>query len=93
MISLTLALIIGACLLSISAWFKWQSYRAESKIAAVEQQNQHLTEQNRQLQAEKTVAQTQIKHHQTRKQNEENARISDRTSVLDRLQQSNDLRD
>lgn len=93
MISLTLALIIGVFLLSIIAWFKWQTNRAERKIAAVEQQNQQLTEQNSQLQAEKTVAQTQIKNHQTRKQNEENARISDRTSVLDRLQQSNDLRD
>lgn len=93
MISLTLALIIGACLLSISAWFKWQSYRTERKIAAVEQQNQRLTEQNTQLQTEKTVAQTQVKHHQTRKQNEENARNADRTFVLDSLQQSNDLRD
>lgn len=86
MISLTLALIIGVALLSVIGWFKWQASRAERKIAEMEQQNQ-------QLQTEKAVAQTQVKHHQTRKQNEENARNADRTFVLNSLQQSNDLRD
>ena len=52
-----------------------------------------LFKQNEQLQQEKAVAQTQVKHFETRKKNEENNRTSDRNGLIDRLQQQGDLRD
>ncbi|TEW31407.1 DUF2681 domain-containing protein [Histophilus somni] len=52
-----------------------------------------LLKTNETLQTEKAVAQTQVKHFEVRKANEENANRSNRDSIIDRLQQSNDLRD
>ena len=63
------------------------------KIRKASQEIDRLFKQNEQLQTEKNVAQTQVKHFETRKKNEENSRTTDRTSLIDRLQQSGDLRD
>lgn len=63
------------------------------KIRKAQQEIDRLFKQNEQLQQEKAVAQTQVKHFETRKKNEENNRTSDRNGLIDRLQQSGDLRD
>ena len=63
------------------------------KIRKAGQEIDRLFKQNEQLQQEKAVAQTQVKHFEARKKNEENSRNTDRTALLDRLQQSGDLRD
>lgn len=66
---------------------------ATYKIRKSRQEIDRLFKQNEQLQQEKAVAQTQVKHFETRKKNEENSRNTDRTALLDRLQQQGDLRD
>ena len=63
------------------------------KIRKASQEIDRLFKQNEQLQQEKVVAQTQVKHFETRKKNEENNRTSDRNGLIDRLQQQGDLRD
>ena len=63
------------------------------KIRKSRQEIDRLFKQNEQLQQEKVVAQTQVKHFETRKKNEENNRTSDRNGLIDRLQQQGDLRD
>lgn len=66
---------------------------ATYKIRKAHQEIDRLFKQNEQLQQEKTVAQTQVKHFEVRKKNEENTRITSRDDVINRLQQSGDLRD
>nr|DAS60898.1 MAG TPA: Protein of unknown function (DUF2681) [Caudoviricetes sp.] len=66
---------------------------ATYKIRKAHQEINRLFKQNEQLQQEKTVAQTQVKHFEVRKKNEENTRGSRRDDVINRLQQSGDLRD
>ena len=63
------------------------------KIRKSQQEIDRLFKQNEQLQQEKVVAQTQVKHFETRKKNEENNRTSDRNGLINRLQQQGDLRD
>ncbi|WP_118795053.1 DUF2681 domain-containing protein [Haemophilus influenzae] len=63
------------------------------KIRKAGQEIDRLFKQNEQLQQEKAVVQTQMKHFEMRKKNEENNRTSDRNGLIDRLQQSGDLRD
>ena len=63
------------------------------KIRKARQEIDRLFKQNEQLQQEKAVAQTQVKHFEVRKKNEENTRSSRRDDVIARLQQSGDLRD
>ena len=66
---------------------------ATYKIRKAHQEIDRLFKQNEQLQQEKVVAQTQVKHFEVRKKNEENTRSSRRDDVIARLQQSGDLRD
>ena len=66
---------------------------ATYKIRKAHQEINRLFKQNEQLQQEKAVAQTQIKHVEVRKKNEENTRGSRRDDVINRLQQQGDLRD
>ena len=66
---------------------------ATYKIRKSRQEIDRLSKQNEQLQQEKVVAQTQVKHFEVRKKNEENTRGSRRDDVINRLQQSDDLRD
>ena len=66
---------------------------ATYKIRKSRQEIDRLSKQNEQLQQEKVVAQTQVKHFEVRKKNEENTRGSRRDDVINRLQQQGDLRD
>ena len=66
---------------------------ATYKIRKSRQEIDRLFKQNEQLQQEKVVAQTQVKHFEVRKKNEENTRGSRRDDVINRLQQQGDLRD
>lgn len=66
---------------------------AHYKIRKASQEIDCLFKQNEQLQQENAVAQTQVKHFETRKKNKENNRTSDRNGLIDRLQQQGDLRD
>ena len=63
------------------------------KLKAANREINKLLKQNEALQAETAVAQTQVKHFETRKKNEENNRTSDRNGLINRLQQQGDLRD
>ncbi|KGQ48580.1 hypothetical protein JL12_08950 [Gallibacterium anatis 10672-6] len=63
------------------------------KIRKARQEIDRLFKQNEKLQNEKAVAETQVKHFEVRKKNEENTRGSRRDDVINRLQQSGDLRD
>ena len=63
------------------------------KIRKASQEIDRLFKENHELQNQKAVAETQVKHFETRKKNEENSRNTDRTALLDRLQQQGDLRD
>lgn len=64
-----------------------------AKLKAANREINKLLKQNETLQAEKAVATTQVKHFETRKKNEENSRNTDRTSLIERMHQSGDLRD
>ncbi|PJG83955.1 hypothetical protein CVP04_01430 [Caviibacterium pharyngocola] len=63
------------------------------KIKRANNEIDRLFKTNEQLQTEKIIAQTQVKNLTVRKQYEENSHNADRTAVIDRLQQSADLRD
>ena len=52
-----------------------------------------LLKDNEQLAHEKAVAETQVKHFEVRKKNEENSRNADRDTLINGLHKSGDLRD
>ena len=52
-----------------------------------------LLKDNEQLAHEKAVSDTQVKHYETRKQQEENSRNADRDTLINELHKSGDLRD
>lgn len=64
-----------------------------AKLKAANRKINNLLKKNEALQAEKAVAETKVKHFEVRKKNEENTRITSRDDVINRLQQSGDLRD
>ncbi|AWP55601.1 TPA: DUF2681 domain-containing protein [Haemophilus influenzae] len=63
------------------------------KLKHAHREIEQLLKTNAQLQTQKAVAETQVKHFEVRKKNEENTRNTRRDDVIDRLQQSGDLRD
>ena len=63
------------------------------RLKQAQKQVEKLIEENEQLQAEKTVVETQVKHHQVRQKNEENISSSSRDRIIDSLRNQNDLRD
>ena len=63
------------------------------RLKQAQRRVEKLIEENAQLQTEKAVAQTQIKHHQVRQKNEENIVSTSRERIIDRLHKQNDLRD
>lgn len=81
-------LILGFCAVGLIG-----ALVATYKISKARQEIDRLLKQTEQLQNEKAVAETQVKHFETRKKNEENNRTSDRNDLIDRLQQQGDLRD
>ncbi|NBH76202.1 DUF2681 domain-containing protein [Rodentibacter pneumotropicus] len=76
--------VIGAVLLTGYIWHKFS--RASREI-------DRLLKTNAALEQEKAVSETKVKHYETRKNHEENSRHADRTSLIDSLQKSGDLRD
>ncbi|AJO91345.1 DUF2681 domain-containing protein [Haemophilus influenzae] len=63
------------------------------KLKHAHREIEQLLKTNAQLQTQKAVAETQVKHFEVRKKNEENTRNTRRDDVINRLQQSGDLRD
>lgn len=63
------------------------------KLKHAHREIEQLLKTNTQLQTQKAVAETQVKHFEVRKKNEENTRNTSRDDVINRLQQSGDLRD
>ena len=63
------------------------------KLKHAHREIEQLLKTNAQVQAQKAVVETQVKHFEVRKKNEENTRITSRDDVINRLQQSGDLRD
>ena len=63
------------------------------KLKRAHREIDQLLKTNAQLQAQKAVVETQVKHFEVRKKNEENTRNTGRDDVINRLQQSGDLRD
>ena len=63
------------------------------KLKHAHREIKQLLKTNAQLQTQKAVAETQVKHFEVRKKNEENTRNTSRDDVINRLQQSGDLRD
>lgn len=63
------------------------------KLKHAHREIDQLLKTNAQLQAQKTVAETQVKQFETRKTNEKNNRNANRTTLINELQKSGDLRD
>lgn len=63
------------------------------KLKQARREIEQLLKTNAQLQTQKAVAETQVKHFEVRKKNEENTRNTSHDDVINRLQQSGDLRD
>lgn len=63
------------------------------KLKHAHREIEQLLKTNAQLQTQKAVAEAQVKHFEVRKKNEENTRNTRRDDVINRLQQSGDLRD
>lgn len=63
------------------------------KLKHAHREIEQLLKTNAQLQAQKAIVETQVKHFEVRKKNEENTRNTGRDDVINRLQQSGDLRD
>lgn len=63
------------------------------KLKQAHREIEQLLKTNAQLQMQKAVIETQVKHFEVRKKNEENTRNTSRDDVINRLQQSGDLRD
>ena len=63
------------------------------KLKHAHREIDQLLKTNAQLKAQKTVAETQVKQFETRKTNEKNNRNANRTTLINELQKSGDLRD
>ena len=63
------------------------------KLKHAHREIEQLLKTNAQLQTQKAVAETQVKHFEVRKKNEENSRNADRDTLIHELHKSGDLRD
>ena len=63
------------------------------KLKHAHREIDQLLKTNAQLKAQKTVAENQVKQFETRKTNEKNNRNANRTTLINELQKSGDLRD
>jgi len=63
------------------------------KLKHAHREIEQLLKTNAQLQTQKAVAETQVKHFEVRKKNEENSRNADRDTLINGLHKSGDLRD
>ncbi|OOF50282.1 hypothetical protein BKK54_06445 [Rodentibacter genomosp. 1] len=83
-LQMMLLAIIGGLMVVGYIWHKF--HRASREI-------DRLLKTNATLEQEKAVSETKVKHYETRKNHEENSRHADRTSLIDSLHKSGDLRD
>ncbi|PRL12577.1 hypothetical protein BV129_00541 [Haemophilus influenzae] len=83
---LDLMLSVAVCGVLVVLYVAYKLKRASREI-------DRLLKSNEQLAREKAVVDTQVKHFEVRKKNEENTRNTSRDDVINRLQQSGDLRD
>ncbi|WP_118790921.1 DUF2681 domain-containing protein [Haemophilus haemolyticus] len=83
---LNLMLSVAVCSVLVVLYVAYKLKRASREI-------DRLLKSNEQLAREKAVADTQVKHFETRKQYEENSRNADRDTLIDGLHKSGDLRD
>ncbi|OOF86723.1 hypothetical protein BKG93_02355 [Rodentibacter ratti] len=83
-IQMMLLAIIGGLMVVGYIWHKlhWASREID-----------RLLKTNATLEQEKAVSETKVKHYETRKNHEEKSRHANRSSLIDSLQQSGDLRD
>lgn len=87
-------LVFSASAVAFVVFFVWWKLRAAHReIDHLLKTSAQMQAQNEQLQAEKAVAQTQIKHYQVKQKNEENSHRLSRERVIDRLHAEGDLRD
>ena len=63
------------------------------KLKCAHREIEQLLKTNAQLQTQKVVAETQVKHFEVRKKNEESSRNADRDTLINELHKSGDLRD
>lgn len=84
--TLQMILIGSGAALGICGYVVFKLKRAHREI-------EQLLKTNAQLQTQKVVAETQVKHFEVRKTNEENSRNADRDTLIDGLHKSGDLRD
>lgn len=66
---------------------------AHFRVKHLKSQLEKTQEKLTALEAQKAVAETQVKHFEVRKKHEENSHSIRRDDVIERLQQSGDLRD
>lgn len=83
--------VVIGCALFLLVFGYWKGKQSSERKFA--KKAQELTAQTEQALNEVAVKNQQIRHHKTRKKNEEKAHHSGRDTVIDRLQQSGDLRD
>ena len=83
---LNLMLSVAVCGVLVVLYVAYKLKRASREI-------DRLLKSNEQLAREKAVADTQVKHFEVRKKNEENSRNADRDTLIDGLHKSGDLRD
>ena len=83
--TLQMILIGSGAALGICGYVVFKLKRAHREI-------EQLLKTNAQLQTQKVVAETQVKHFEVRKKNEENSRNADRDTLIDGLHKSGDLR-
>ena len=84
--TLQMILIGSGTALAICGYVVFKLNRAHREI-------EQLLKTNAQLQTQKVVAETQVKHFEVRKKNEENSRNADRNTLINELHKSGDLRD
>lgn len=73
----------------IAGLWGYAHFRVKHLKSRLEKTQEKLTA----LEAQKAVAETQVKHFEVRKKHEENSHSARRDDVIERLQQSGDLRD
>lgn len=86
--SLTVYVIIGIAtvIIGLIVYFSIKVAQAKKTIT-------HYQQIAQQLQQQKAVADAQVKNYQEKAKNEENSRSVSRDDVINRLQQTGDLRD
>lgn len=89
---MSLILVGVAAAIIVMAWVWFKFFKAARTIDHLMKTNAELEQTNQRQAAEIAVKNTQIQHHQTRKQNEENLSGVSRERIIDQLHENGDLR-